>query len=299
MKPILRQGAEGARTSEIHAFIPHEFISFGLPARRTTEARWTRYNGDYTFTVGAGTILDSTGKTITELPSGKYARAALLYLCTEAKLTGKSTLQIAHGHRSVVKSFGMEWQGIDRGKEAIRQLMLVAAATFTISRRVYDLTTGEERYQDEAARFSQSMDLWTTRNRSEFSEIRESTITLSPMVIEMMERAVPINQVAWKWLLGNTKSPMALDVYLWLCGRLWRCEGASRITWQQIYEQFGSIAPMKKFKQTFREALGTALLVYSEAQIREETGISRTRGFKGYMIAPSPDPRDSIIPNLN
>jgi len=90
---------------------------------------------------------------------------------------------------------------------------------------------------------------------------------------------------------------MALDVYVWLCGRLYRCDGQVRISWQQLYDQFGSVAPLKRFKQHFRDALETAMLVYSDAQIREDTGISRTKGFKGFILAPSPDPRDSNVPN--
>lgn len=299
MKTILRQKPNIPRHSEAHAFIPHELLAFALPARRTSELIWTRRNGDYTFTVTAGTILDQSGATVTELPSGKYARAALLFLCTEAKLTGEATLRISEGYRSVIKSFGMDWQGASRGKDAIKQLMLVSAATFTVIKQGYSKETGEEHYQDEAARFSQSMDLWTTRNRTGLSEARESTITLSPMLMEMMERAVPISCRSWKWLLGNSNSPMALDVYLWLCGRLYRCDGHVRITWTQLYDQFGSVAPMKRFKQHFRDALATALLVYPDAQIREDAGISRAKGFKGFHLYPSPDPRDSVIPSEN
>ncbi|MGP5336063.1 hypothetical protein ACTXL7_14875 [Arthrobacter rhombi] len=297
METIVRQKRKKqVRHEAVHGFLPQELLAFALPARRSTEMVWTRRNGDYTFIVTAGTILDPNGETVTELPSGKYARAAMLFLCTQAKLTGDPTLKIGEGYRSLMDGMGMEWQGVVRGKEAIRQLMLVSAATFTISRQTVNKETGEEHYQDEGARFSQAMDLWTTRHRAGLSETRASTVTLSPMFMEMMRGAAPISMKSWQWLLGNSKSPMTLDVYAWLCGRLYRCDSHARVTWQQLYGQFGSAAPLKRFKQHFREALATALLVFPEARISEDAGTSRTKGFKGFHLSPSPDPRDSKIP---
>lgn len=305
MNAILRQKLHKARGSTIHGFLPNELLNFSLPARRTKDTTWTRRNGHYTFVVTAGTITDPAGEVVTELPTGKYARAALLYLCTQAKLTSESTLEITKGYRGFMKSLGVEWHGGVRGKEAIRQLMLVSAATFTIIWQ--DLTydpedpqeeqDGEEHYSDRAARFSSSMDLWMQAGRRKVSETRTSTIVLSPMLMEMMDRAVPISMKSWRWLLNNSKSPMALDVYAWLCGRLYRCDGHTRVTWEQLHHQFGSTAPLKRFKQHFRDALTVALMVYSEAQIKEDHGTDRLSGFKGFHLSPSPDPRDSKTPD--
>src|SRR5690606_9958865 len=132
------------------------------------------------------------------------------------------------------------------------QLMLVAAATFTIIEQKVDETTGEEHYADTGSRFSESMDLWTSRGRTELSGDEQSTITLSETMMELLDRAAPLSMSAWRWLLKNSKSPMALDVYSWLCGRLFRCHGPARVSWQQLYEQFGSTAPLSRFKQHFR-----------------------------------------------
>lgn len=291
----LRQTLHRARQSDVHGFMPQELLSFALPARRTTTPIWTRTNGDYRFTVMAGSVTDPQGRPITELPSGKYARAAILYLCTQAKLTGERTVEVSTGYRDFMKTIGIGWSGVDRSKEALRQLMLVSSATFTISHQSVD-EEGELHYQDDRAAFSDSMSLWSDRQRSELSETKSSTVTLSPLFMEMLDRAVPISMKSWRWLLSNSRSPMALDLYVWLCARLPRCERPARVTWGQLHEQFGCTAPMKRFKQLFRDALDTALLVYPEAQITESAGTSRTKGFKGYVLQHSPDPRDSKTP---
>lgn len=291
----LRQELHRARQGGVHGFMPQEMLSFALPARRTKAPVWDRTNGDYRFTVVAGSVTDPYGQRLTELPSGKYARAAMLYLCTQAKLTGERQIELASGYRDFMKSLGVNWSGADRGKEALRQLMLVSSATFTISRQTVD-EEGELHYQDTRSTFSEEMSLWSDRDRSELSSQKPSTVTLSPVFMDMLDRAVPISLRSWRWLLSNSRSPMSLDVYVWMCSRLPRCERATRVTWSQLYEQFGCTAPMKRFKQLFRDALETALLVYPEAQITESTGANRTSGFKGYVLRSSPDPRDSKIP---
>ena len=285
-----------ARTSDVHGFLPQELLSFSLPARRTHATVWERHNGKYTFTVTAGTIKDLDGSLLTELPSGKYARAALLFLFTQAKFTNNAQVSIDQNYRAFTTLLGMEWQGVKRSKEALKQLMLVSSATFTIIEQTIDETTGEEHYVDTGSRFSESMDLWALDGRTQMSNDQQSTVTLSPMMMDLLKRAAPLNIQAWQWILRNSKSSMALDIYAWLCGRLFRCNGPARVTWVQLYDQFGSTAPMKRFKQHFRAGLSVALLVYPEAHITEDTGLNKVKGFKGFHLRPSPDPRDSTLP---
>ncbi|MGP9587210.1 hypothetical protein ACT3TB_16295 [Micrococcaceae sp. AOP34-BR2-30] len=294
---ILREKLYKARASDVHAFLPQELLSFALPARRTIAASWTRQNGELSYTVTAGAPKMADGKPVAELPSGKYARAALVFLCTQAKLTGEPVVTITESYRSFIQDVGLDWHGAQRSKEVIRQLMLISTATFSVSGNYLDPATGELNTRDDGARFSDSVDLWTAESQSKISGRMPSTVTLSPMMMAMMDRAAPLSMKSWTWLLRNSKSPMALDVYAWLCGRLHRCEKHGRVSWQQLYNQFGSTAPLPRFKQHFRAALDTAMLVYPEAQIKEELGISRTKGFKGFHLFPSPDPRDSQTPD--
>ena len=281
--------------SATHGFLPQELIAFGLPARRSDAVTWSRRNGDYAFSVTAGTILEPTGELVTELPSGKYARAALLYLCTRAKLTSEPVVDISESYRAFTTDLGLDWQGSEQAKDAIRQLMLVCAATFS-SIYQYQDEDGEIHYGDSRSTFAEEVDLWTNSSRSALSTTKSATVTLSPRFMKSLDTAVPISMKSWRWLLVNSKSPMALDIYAWLCSRLPRCEKRTRITWAQLHEQFGSTSPLKRFKQVFREGLETALKVYPEAQIKEAHGSNRVKGFKGFYIASSPDPRDSKTP---
>lgn len=290
MEPILLQKPRITTHSTVHGFMPHELISFGLPARRTTETKWKRRNGDFKYTVTPGEY-----EGYEELPSGKYARAALLFLCTQAKLTGDPVIRVTQSYRGFLASLGMAWSGPAAGREAARQLGLVSVATFHITFVGDDLGPDEDRIKSQGARLSEDIDLWTMRK--ELSTTKESTIVLSPLFMRMMERAVPIKLSSWHYLMQASKSPTCLDVYLWLCSRLYRVEGHSRVTWNQLHDQFGSTAPMKRFKQQFREALQVALQVYPEAQIRESKGTSRTGGFHGFHLFPSPDARDSKTPD--
>lgn len=288
----LRRAREGQ--SRLHGFIPPEFAAVSFPAARTDARSWTRINGDYSVTITPGTITEPEGH-ITELPSGKYARAALLYLCTRAKLTGENPIDVGSSYRSFIDQMGLPWQGSKRSGEALRQLLLLTAAAVRISQHYVD-ADGELCSWDRRHVVAEETILWTDLARTETSTTKDSSVYLSAGFLEMLDRAVPISMPAWKWLLTHSRSPMALDIYLWLCVRLPRCETTSRVTWAQLHQQFGATVPLPRFKQLFRRSLDVALQAYPTARIRESVGEHRRRGFKGYWLSASPDPRDVKLP---
>lgn len=56
---------------------------------------------------------------------------------------------------------------------------------------------------------------------------------------------------------------MALDIYWWLTKRVYGLHEPVAITWQRLYQQFGSdTKELWKFKQSFKEALAEVLKVY-------------------------------------
>ena len=69
------------------------------------------------------------------------------------------------------------------------------------------------------------------------------------------ENPVPIDSSVLREL-NRIKSPLSLDIYLWLNRRMSYLHHPSLVTWDQLRRQFGSSAQaMKKFKQTFKAAL--------------------------------------------
>ncbi|MCV7588329.1 replication protein RepA, partial [Micrococcus luteus] len=206
---------------------------------------WTRRNGRVTYTVTAGAVPDADGVLYAELPSGRYARAALLYLFSESWVTERATVDLGMCTHQYLAALGVSKGGVTY-REAVRQLNLVAAAQFTIqvdAETTEDDERGPGRSREiTGARLSERVHLWEPAVRVDpEAEMSPATITLSRQLIEMARRhSVPVPWEAWGHLMRTTRSPLALDVYVWLCARLYKVPCTTRITWEQLHVQFGS-----------------------------------------------------------
>lgn len=90
---------------------------------------------------------------------------------------------------------------------------------------------------------------------------RECWIKFSEMFVKKVvkENPVPVDFSVLRELNKN-KSPLSLDIYLWLNRRMSYLRQPSLVTWEQLRGQFGSSAQtLKKFKQTFKGALAHVL----------------------------------------
>ena len=90
---------------------------------------------------------------------------------------------------------------------------------------------------------------------------------------EIMSNPVPIDLRALKAL---KKSPMALDVYMWLTYRMYSVKRPVAIGWASLQLQFGADydietkAGRQGFKRRFREALRKVQIVYPAAQVKTD-----------------------------
>lgn len=267
--------------------IAYDLTRFSLPLLRIEEPFWTRRNGGTTFTVTGATMQNPDGTSYIEVPSGKYARAALFYLCTWGRIVGEREIPLGGSYRSFLQLVGLPWAGTAAAREAIRQLELVAGSTFS----VHAAEVLEEEGQSITYRSSERVQLadethfWLPTTLED-RMIKNSRVVLSAAFHEALTHATPVPTPAWKHLMAKSHSALPLDIYLWLCARLYQIKQDSRISWTQLHAQFGSTAPLKSFKRTFRAALELVMEVYPEARIYEQHPASQRRGFSGYLLKP-------------
>lgn len=273
-------------------YLPWELVHFSLPYRTPAETSWVRHNGDRWITFTAGPIQRADGTTEHVLPSGKYARAALLFLCTQAKLHNSPVVSIKTTYRSYLKDLGISWN-TGSAREAARQLQALAACTITISTQADDhrLVTDRRFAFSSSSRIAFDHD-----NQGALDEKQESEIVLNDdLFASVLEHGNPINRVAWQLLAASSKSPLALDIYCWLSVRLFTMtKPVQRIRWVDLFEQFGSEGNIYKFKQNFRRALDQVLAVYPEANVTV-VGEGERSGFRGLLLQTSPNALDSRI----
>jgi hypothetical protein len=103
-------------------------------------------------------------------------------------------------------------------------------------------------------------------------------LTLSEEFFEEVTKSpVPVDMRALKAL---KRSPLALDVYIWLTFRTSYLRNATVITWEQLQNQFG--AEYKRtidFKIAFKDALRKVQLHYPGANIdTTDVGIALKTG---------------------
>ncbi len=299
MTSIPASDAKGQDSSAMDAvedcaknFLPIDFINFSMPYRRIEDATWERTNNGLTLTMVGGHVRGPAGKQIM-LPYGKYARAIVMMLGTEAKRTGSREIEIQSSYRGFMKQLGLSWSRRNAA-EAIRQLQAFLATSISVTASA-TASDGRLNVRDYGFRVSSESDLWFDANQGGDLDLEsKSVVTLSEDFYEslMHHKTAPINPQAWTYLMNTTKSPMTLDVYTWLSYRLHSIKKPQRVSWQQIYNQFGSQGELKRFKERFRTALTAAQEVYPEANITE-VGASRAKGFHGFVLKMSKNALDT------
>lgn len=285
---LAKAAAEKAATTstvQVHnSFYPAQFIYCCLPYRAIDEKIWLRENGTWTLGITPGIITNPDGSRESFIPSGKLARAALLYVTTEAVKTGSPRIELAKSYRGFLQDMGVKWNK-STAHEAVRQLRAVLSMSVQLSFITADNEGGsvvtELEFKVGSGReihFDAKADI----------KERESYLLLSQDFYEavVVGHAVPIVTEAWRALMQDTKSPLALDIYLWLSSRLNSLTAPVYITWEQLYTQFGSQQQkLDDFKKTFRAALKIVKEYYPGANVREMgTGQGKTKGFKGLVL---------------
>lgn len=282
-------------TNQQLSYLLPDFINLSLPNARFSSPQWIRVNGTRRLTITAGDGIGPDGME-SFVPYGKYARAALIFLCTEAVRTGKAIIPISESYRGFMKQLGVSYTRTS-AMDAIRQMQALAACSIAV-RNETTLKNGEIDVKIKRYHVSSSNHMVFTADRSgEVSEENPSAIELSPDFMQMLSKAsrVPVRPDVWMHLLQHSRSAMALDIYLWLAYRLHHLKTPARISWEQLRQQFGSDAEMKSFTQKFRKALVEALEVYPEANVTE-FGKTARGGTHGIMLCLSKNALESVWP---
>ena len=189
--------------------------------------QYRRVNGPFTL------ILSATGTA--RLPFGSYPRLLLAWVCTEAVRTQSRTLVLGRSLSEFMRGLGLDPSGGGpRGDRTRLQNQM---------QRLFN-TTVQLSYEDAARSASvgslvaDRTDFWWDTRRPDDPVLWDSTIRLGEEFFnEIIACPVPLDMNV---LNAMKRSPLGLDIYLWLTYRLFGLKVPVRLTWRQIYRQFGS-----------------------------------------------------------
>ena len=187
---------------------------------------YVRHNGPCALVMSAGGL--------NKLPFGNLPRLLLAWVCTEAVRTQRRELVLGRSLYEFMHKLGMDsHSGGARGdRTRLRNQMdrLFAAQVSLI-------------YEDEQQKLRVSSlvadraEFWWDVKRPAVPVLWDSTIQLGEQFFnEIIAHPVPIDLHILK---AVKRSPLGLDLYLWLTYRMFTLKAPLRLSWRQLYRQFG------------------------------------------------------------
>lgn len=239
-----------------HAFISKLMTQVSLPYRRPKNGikEVVRRNGNLT--------VKFTG-TGDSLPYGKYPRLFEMYACTMVKTGDPSfdpetrTLNLGTTFREFLQLIKVPVGG--------RQMQSIKKQLENLFSCVYTLDNGNSTTTDRHGFVvASAAHIDWLRNDPQEHGLFENTVRFSQEYVDYLRDApVPVDLS----IVARLNSPMSLDVYWWLTRRYSYLHERQSMTWQQLYNQFGSSDALKSFKQSFQKAVHEVSYAYPQANI--------------------------------
>ena len=187
------------------------------------QIRYVRQNGPYTL------VLTTAG--INKLPHGSNPRLILAWVSTEAVRTGSRDIVLGRSLSEFMRKLGIASTD-GRGQARLRNQM---ERLFNCS---VSMIYKDDHHQASAnAVLADLTDFWWNPKQPDQTGLWESKVRLSESFFnEIIQHPVPLDMNTLKAL---KRSPLGLDLYLWLVYRTFPLRAPQRITWKQVYRQFG------------------------------------------------------------
>ena len=185
--------------------------------------QYKRVNGPYTL------YMTVTGGN--KLPFGTNPRLILAWVCTEAVRTESRDLVLGRSLSEFMRKLGISSTD-GRGQARLRNQM---KRLFNCSVQLNYMAAGRE--TSASALVAELTDFWWNPKRPDQAGLWESKVRLSEAFFnEIVSHPVPLDLATLKAL---KRSPLGLDLYLWLTYRIFALTTPQRLSWQQVYRQFG------------------------------------------------------------
>lgn len=199
------------------------------------------------------------------VPFGTIPRLVLAWICTEAVRTNSRTLMLGRSQREFLEKIQLHSNGRDIARMR-EQCMRLFRAVVSVE---YESDEGEA---SRRLPITNSDTIFWHRSNANVQSLWQSELELTEQFYnEIKAHPVPVDLRVYRSL---SKSPMAMDIYVWLTYRMFvlRASGkkAARIPWVGLMKQLGANYAdtpegLRQFRFQFRRRLREVLLFYPEA----------------------------------
>ena len=196
-----------------------------------TRLQYVRKNGPYTLGMTAGVE--------NKLPYGTIPRLLLAWVCTEAVRTQSRELQLGHSLSAFMRELGML---SDSGGQTGNRTQLKRQIDRLFSCNVELIYSAPGVKRGVSSLITDERELWWDYKTPTQDTLWKSRIRLGEKLFEeIIENPVPLDM---RILKAMRRSSLGLDLYMWLSYKtygLLHADGpkSQRLTWHQLYTQFG------------------------------------------------------------
>ena len=185
--------------------------------------QYKRVNGPFTLYMIAG------GGN--KLPFGNLPRLLLAWVCTEAVKTGSRELVLGKSLSEFMRTLGVYSSSGRKYTRLRNQMKRLFGCTVSM---IYEDKRGE---QFVSSLIADRGEFWWNERKPDEPMLWESKIYLGEAFFnEIISHPVPIDM---NTLTALKRSSLGLDLYLWLTYRTFALRAPLRLTWRQVYRQFG------------------------------------------------------------
>ena len=221
----VNQLAAASEATPDRGFLGRTMALCSLPRSNPgNQIRYIRQNGPFTL------VMTTTG--LHKLPHGSNPRLILAWISTEAVRTGSREIVLGRSLSEFMRKLGIaSTEG--RGQARLRNQM---KRLFNCSVQLNYTAAGRE--TSATALVAELTDFWWNPKRPDQTGLWESKVRLSEAFFnEIVSHPVPLDLTTLKAL---KRSPLGLDLYLWLTYRMFALTTPQRLSWKQMYRQFGA-----------------------------------------------------------
>ena len=168
-----------------------------------------------------------------KLPFGNLPRLLLAWVCTEAVRTQSRTLILGPSLAKFMKTLGVYSSGGGRDQIKLRnQMKRLFGCTVSM---IYEDEHGE---QFVSSLIAERGEFWWNERKPGERVLWDSKIRLGEAFFnEIINHPVPLDT---NILTALKRSSLGLDLYLWLVYRTFTLRATLRLSWRQVYRQFGA-----------------------------------------------------------
>ena len=184
--------------------------------------QYKRQNGPYTLYMFAGRD---------KLPYGNLPRLLMAWLSTEAVKTQSRELVLGKSLSDFMRALGVYAGGGNAHTKLRNQMKRLFGCTVSL---IYEDKNGQATVNALIARRTE---FWWNKRKPDQPMLWESKIELSEDFFnEIISHPVPLDM---NTLNALKRSSLGLDLYLWITYRTFALRAPLRLTWRQVYRQFG------------------------------------------------------------